>query len=105
MLLLCVTMLQVLLVHAGVLHQPDHEHGGGGVHAHDGVPKSGPHCSNQFCIEAGYKKLELPPPNKDLIEVVITPHILEIFEVSWGGGLSSPDFTVRFLFSFSLTPV
>ena len=82
-------MLQVVLVCAGVLHQIDHVQGGDDVHVHGGA---GPHCSNQFCIKAGYKKLELPPPNKGVIEVVITPHILEIFEVRWfiGFGL---DFT------------
>ena len=41
------------------------------------------HCSNQFCIEPDYKKLELPPPNNGTsVQVIITPHILEIFEVS-----------------------
>ena len=40
------------------------------------------HCSNQFCIEKNYEKLELPPPNNgSTVHVVITPHILEIFEV------------------------
>ena len=41
------------------------------------------HCSNQFCIEGNYEKLELPPPNNGTtVHVVITPHILEIFEVN-----------------------
>ena len=41
------------------------------------------HCSNQFCIEKNYEKLELPPPNNGTtVHVVITPHILEIFEVN-----------------------
>ena len=41
------------------------------------------HCSHQFCISPDYEKLELPPPsdNSSVVEVVITPHILEIFEV------------------------
>ena len=42
------------------------------------------HCSNQFCIEKNYEKLELPPPNNGTtVHVVITPHILEIFDVSF----------------------
>ena len=42
------------------------------------------HCSNQFCIEKNYEKLELPPPNNgSTVQVVITPHILEIFDVSY----------------------
>ena len=41
------------------------------------------HCSNQFCIEKSYEKLELPPPNNgSTVHVIITPHILEIFEVN-----------------------
>ena len=45
----------------------------------------GRHCSNQFCIESDYQKLELPPPNNgSSVQVIITPHILEIFEVSHG---------------------
>ena len=41
------------------------------------------HCSNQFCIEKNYEKLELPPPNNgSTVHVIITPHILEIFEVN-----------------------
>ena len=72
-----IVTLQVVHVLAGVLDQ----HGGDDVHVHPGVPQAGPHCSNQFCIE-GYNKLELPPPNNEVIEVIITPHILEIFEIS-----------------------
>ena len=42
------------------------------------------HCSNQFCIDKNYEKLELPPPNNgSTVQVVITPHILEIFDVSF----------------------
>ena len=42
----------------------------------------GKQCSHQFCINKDYKKLELPPPNNgSIVQVVITPHILEIFEV------------------------
>ena len=41
------------------------------------------HCSNKFCIDKNYEKLELPPPNNGTtVQVVITPHILEIFDVS-----------------------
>ena len=46
-------------------------------------PGRGRHCSHQFCIDNEYEKLDLPPPtNKSRVtEVIITPHILEIFEV------------------------
>ena len=41
------------------------------------------HCSHQFCITDEYEKLELPPVTNGstTVHVVITPHILEIFEV------------------------
>ena len=40
-------------------------------------------CSNHFCIHEDYDRLELPmPDNRDTVEVTVTPHILEIFEVS-----------------------
>ena len=40
-------------------------------------------CSNHFCIREDYDKLELPmPDNMSTVEVTVTPHILEIFEVS-----------------------
>ena len=51
--------------------------------SHSPGPERGHHCSHQFCIDNEYEKLELPPPgNKSrVVEVIITPHILEIFEV------------------------
>ena len=53
----------------------------GGDSHHDKSGEAG-HCSHQFCINIDYKKLELPPPNNgSVVQVVITPHILEIFEV------------------------
>ena len=53
----------------------------GGDSHHDKSEEAG-HCSHQFCINTDYKKLELPPPNNgSVVQVVITPHILEIFEV------------------------
>ena len=75
-------LLYMLHVHAGVPHQlsADKVHDGGHDELHDNV-LTGLHCSNQFCIQPGYNKLELPPHDKQVIEVVITPHILEIFEV------------------------
>ena len=40
-------------------------------------------CSNYFCILKDYDKLELPTVgNGDTVEVTVTPHILEIFDVS-----------------------
>ena len=40
-------------------------------------------CSNHFCIREDYDKLELPiADNLSTVEVTVTPHILEIFEVS-----------------------
>jgi len=40
-------------------------------------------CSHQFCITDEYEKLELPPvTNGSTVHVVITPHILEIFEIN-----------------------
>ena len=51
-------------------------------HGNNGQTQDGRQCSHQFCINKDYKKLELPPPNNgSVVQVVITPHILEIFEV------------------------
>ena len=53
------------------------------VHGHQVDHFEGKQCSHQFCINKDYKKLELPPPNNgSIVQVVITPHILEIFEVN-----------------------
>ena len=51
--------------------------------SHSPGPERKRHCSHQFCIDMEYEKLELPPPNNKsrVVEVIITPHILEIFEV------------------------
>ena len=48
-----------------------------------GERKDKKRCSNHFCIHEDYDKLELPTPdNGTTLEVTVTPHILEIFEVS-----------------------
>ena len=40
-------------------------------------------CSNKFCIQEDYDKLELPSSVPGTtVKVTVTPHILEIFEVS-----------------------
>ena len=40
-------------------------------------------CSNKFCILEDYDKLELPSTEAgSTVQVTVTPHILEIFEVS-----------------------
>ena len=53
-----------------------------GGDSHHDKSEEADHCSHQFCINKDYKKLELPPPNNgSVVQVVITPHILEIFEV------------------------
>ena len=52
-------------------------------HLHGSKVQTKFQCSNQFCIDGDYKKLELPPANNgSVVQVTITPHILEIFEVS-----------------------
>ena len=71
----CSCLIPSYSVEANLLDR-GHERGRGGGGG------GGRHCSNQFCIESDYKKLELPPPNNgSSVQVVITPHILEIFEV------------------------